>query len=65
MAPTGQMASHVLQRMQISGSIKCCLITGAVVMSMAVSKNVLLMQQGAVEPPVWSLPHALGSGAVA
>jgi hypothetical protein len=27
MAPMGQMASQVLQRMQISGSMTCCLMT--------------------------------------
>jgi len=26
MAPTGHVASQVLQRMQISGSIRCCWI---------------------------------------
>src|SRR5690606_40516915 len=29
MAPTGQMDSQVLHRMQISGSIRCCLMMGA------------------------------------
>jgi hypothetical protein len=37
MAPTGHVASQVLQRMQISGSIRCCLMTAVSAMSMAVS----------------------------
>src|SRR5689334_4532592 len=50
MAPTGQVASHVLQRMQISGSIRCGLMTAASAATASMCAS-LSMPRPARSPP--------------